>query len=87
MFDDVLSLRSGFFDSCGDDFLLSLAGIALSVLALLLLCVESSLGGGVGAVSLSSACSSSSSFRIFGMAPGDSSFTGAMPAVLAGSAR
>ena len=55
MFDDVLSRLSRFLDSCGDDFLLSLAGVSLSVLALLLLCVESSLGGGVGAVSSSSA--------------------------------
>ena len=68
--DDVLSLRSLFLESGGGDF--CLAGVSLSVLGLFPLCTESSLGGGVGA--LSSFSTSSSSFLVFvtfGMAPVD----------------
>ena len=52
MLDDVLSLRSRFLESCGGD--LCLAGVSLSFLGLFPLCTESSLGGGVGALSSSS---------------------------------
>ena len=49
MLDDILSLRSRFLESRGGD--LSLAGVSLSFLGLFPLCTESSLGGGVGALS------------------------------------
>ena len=52
MLDDELSLRSRFLESRGGDF--SLAGVSLSFLGLFPLCTESSLGGGVGALSSSS---------------------------------
>ena len=54
-FDDVLSLLSRFLESRGGDLYFSLAGVSLSVLALFPLCTESCLGGGVGALSSSSA--------------------------------
>ena len=66
--DDVLSSLSLFLESGGGDF--CLAGVSLSVLGLFPLCTESSLGGGVGALSsLSTSSSSILVFVTFGMAP------------------